>query len=266
MNKKNIGFLILFIESILLFIATSIGVLRLTILDKNYILKKMNSLNFYSKQYEEIKKEMSYYTNQSGFEDDILDDIFTIKDVKKDVTKVIENTYQNRKTTIDTTKIRERFKTKIDQFIIDNNYQEVNEEELNNFILKMESIYSDENKFMNYVDKITVLPKLKTITTEVSLISILVLIMLVVINKKIFHRKNYSVIFFTSSFLFLFANIYVYNHIDIKHLYLYNDIVAELIKAIANDLQTIGIIIPVVYTIIGLILSIFTKVNHKKES
>lgn len=265
MNKRNIGFIILFLESVLLFIAASVGVLRLTIFDKNYMLKKMNSINFYSKQYDEVKKEMSYYTNQSGFEDNILDDIFTIKDVKKDVNKVIENTYLNRRTAIDTTKIRENFKTKIDQFIIDKNYQNVNEEELNNFILKMESIYSDENKFMNYIDKITFLPKLKTITTEVSLISILVVIILAIINKKIFHRKNYSVLFFTSSFLFIFANIYAYNHIDIKHLYLYNDIVADLIKVIAHDLQVIGIFIPIVFTIIGLILSIFTK-DHKKES
>ena len=211
---------------------------------------------------------MSYYTNQSGFEDDILDNIFTINDVKKHQKMVINNLYQGRTTIIDTTMIKENFRKKIEQYIIDNNYQEVDEKEINDFVDKMASIYSDEIKFMNYIDKVKFIPKVSKLTTEAISISALLLIVLIIVNKKVLYRKNYPVLFYTNAFLLIYTNIYITNHIDIKNIYIYSDLISQVIKRVAHDLSKIAIIIPTIYLIIGLILSIFMKPNeriHKKS-
>ena len=85
MNKKLkiIGsYILLFIESILLFIITTLIVSKFTVLNNNYIKNNLEKNGYYKDLYDEIITEMSYYTNQSGFEDSILDNIFTMGELK----------------------------------------------------------------------------------------------------------------------------------------------------------------------------------------
>ena len=78
MKKKIItvmGYTILFIEALLLFSITILGVLKFTIFNDSYLKKELVNNNYYEELSDEIKTEMSYYTNQSGFEDEILENI-----------------------------------------------------------------------------------------------------------------------------------------------------------------------------------------------
>ena len=120
MNKKLkiIGsYILLFIESILLFIITTLIVSKFTVLNNNYIKNNLEKNGYYKDLYDEIITEMSYYTNQSGFEDSILDNIFTMGELKYETNKFIENTYKGKSLTIDDSKLRERLTNNINEYI-----------------------------------------------------------------------------------------------------------------------------------------------------
>ena len=106
MNKRIkiiASYVLLFIESVLLFIVTSLLIAKFTVFDVNYIKNSLEKNNYYKELYDEIITEMSYYTNQSGFEDSILDNTFTLGEVKYETNKFIENTYKGKSLSIDTT-------------------------------------------------------------------------------------------------------------------------------------------------------------------
>ena len=101
----------------MLFILITLLTLRLTILDIDFFEKKLQENNYYENLYNEIKTEMSYYTNQSGFKDDIIDDIFSVIEVKRDTNIFIKSAYRSQKEKIDSLKIEERFRKKINNYI-----------------------------------------------------------------------------------------------------------------------------------------------------
>ena len=85
MNKKAkiiFSYILLFIEPIMLFIITILLASKCTILNAKYIKNTLEKNNYYQEIYKEILTEMSYYTNQSGFEDSVLDNNFTIDEIK----------------------------------------------------------------------------------------------------------------------------------------------------------------------------------------
>ena len=108
MNKKTkiiFSYILLFIESIMLFIITILLASKCTILNTQYIKNTLEKNNYYQEIYKEILTEMSYYTNQSGFEDSVLDNTFTIGEIKYEINSFVDNTYGGKKTSIDTTKL-----------------------------------------------------------------------------------------------------------------------------------------------------------------
>lgn len=266
MIKKLLFYFILFTESLLFFLITGLLLLKFTVFNVSYIENKFEKNNYYNNLFNEIKTEMSYYTNQSGFNDDILDDIFSANDVKTSVNKFLENTYSGTKTQVNTDKLKEKFDKRIENYIKDNNYEEVDKKEITAFIDKMASIYSDEIKLMGYTDKVAnKIPKIISLMDEVIIISCLVLIALIIINYKIYKRKYLGTILFTSAFLIIYMNIFIKGHIDINNLSLYSTTVTKIIKNVVNNILSISIIISIIYIVIGLVLCL-KKHRHRNHN
>lgn len=260
MNKRIIGYVFLFFSSILLFLISFLCILKFTVLSKSYVFDKIDEVDFYSKSYDEVIREMSYYTNQSGFTDDFLNDIFSVSDIKRDINSVVSNLYIGKSIDVDVSNIESKFSNKILTYISDNNYKEVNKSELDSFVDKMISIYKDEVSFMGYTSKISpFVPKVISLVNEALCIFSLMFIVLVIINKKVFHRKSYGVLFFTCSFLFVFLDIYIFSHIDVSNLFIYSDVVSDLVKSIISDLFGISLFVIFIYFIMGILFSFFRK-------
>ena len=64
MAMTTLGFILLFL-------------LKVTVLSPNYVIKKFEKNNYYTELNKDIKNEMSYYIGQSGFEEEILDNLYT---------------------------------------------------------------------------------------------------------------------------------------------------------------------------------------------
>lgn len=260
--RPIISYTILFIESISLFLLTVILSLRLNILNSKYIIKQFEKNNYYETLYEEIKTEMTYYTSQSGFEDDIIDDTFTVADVKADTNSFINNIYSGRKIDINTDFLKEKFKEKVENYITINNLTVTDENEITTFIDKMASIYSNEIKLMDYLDKTaTIISKIVNLSTNIIVLLLVDILLLTIINKKVFKRTHFETPFFTSAFLFICVNVYIKTHLDISNFFIYSNLVSSVIKSTIKNLLHINMMIIIAYMIIGILLSL----SHKRK-
>ena len=262
MKKKHIilSYTLLFIESILFFIITILTISKFTIFRYPYVKDVLNKNNYYEELKDEIKTEMSYYTNQSGFEDEILDDTFTIGEVRYETNKFIENVYKGKRIKIDTQKFEERLNNNINKYIEKNNIEQVNDKEIKDFINALSEVYKDEIKLMGYAEKIApLITKTINLFNKIFLVLIVLIILLFLLNNIYLKNNNIGVIFYTSGFLTLFSVIFIKNNIDIKNIFIYSKLVSTIIKSIINNVLSICIIIFITYMIIGLIMSLLKK-------
>ena len=222
----------------------------------------MNKTNYYEKLYDDIKLEMSYYTNQSGFQDDILNDTFTKKEVKKDVITYINNIYKNKKTTIDTSKFKKRLNNKIDDFLEVENFTIVDHTEIDTFVNEMAKIYQNKIIINKHLESIAF--KFLNLTKYINIIRPILLITFIalfIINIKFIRNKNLSVILYTNVFLILSTLIYIKSRVRINHIFIYNELISELAITIIHNLILTSIITMIIYFIIATINIVLKKVE-----
>ena len=86
-----------------------------TILNKNYVLNKLEETNFYSGTYELVKSGFENYIAQSGLEEEVLNNICTEEKVKNDIGIILNNIYNGTNEEIDTTEIANNLNANIDK-------------------------------------------------------------------------------------------------------------------------------------------------------
>ena len=268
MNNKIkiiLSYLIQFISSIILFILGIFILFKFTVLNKKYIINILDKTNYYEKMYESIKTEMSYYTNQSGFEDNILDDTFTIKEVTTNINTYITNFYNGKKTKIDSSDFETKLNKKIDLVLEDKNFTIANRSEIDKFIEEMGKIYKSKIKIINGIDNYaSKFHKIINYSNKIIILLSITLILLYFINDIVFKRKNISIILYTTVFLTIAINIYIRSRIDIKYIFIYNELLSMIIIKIINNLLKYSLYAATIYFIIGLINDIFLTNKRRK--
>ena len=235
---------------------------KFTVLNASYVKDKLEKNNYYQDLYNEILTEMSYYTNQSGFEDSILENTFTLGEVRYETNKFIENTYKGKSLTIDTSKVKERLRKNIDNFINNSSFKVVDKKEIDKFVETMSDIYQDEIRLMGYAEKgAGFITKVTSLSNKLIIVLSVAIILLFLINSILLKRKDFSVVLYTSSFILLFVNYYIKNNIDIKNIFVYSPLVSKIAKNMVNNIFNIFIIVAIIYIVIGVILGLFKKIK-----
>ena len=85
-----------------------------TILDKEYIIKKLEETNFYSETYKLVESSFENYIDQSGLEEVVLKNICTEDKVKRDINIILSNIYDGKQEEIDITEISNKLNSNID--------------------------------------------------------------------------------------------------------------------------------------------------------
>ena len=258
--KIILKYLLLFIESLMVVMIALITTFKFTLFDSNYVKDQFEKNDYYKKLSKEIKTEMSYYTNQSGFTDNVLDNVFTENDVKYASERFISSLYTGEKFKINTQKLEENLNKNIDEQLQDANFKVTNAEEIKKFVNQMITTYENEIKLMGYIDSVGgTIPKIIDICDTLLLILIIGLILCVLISLKSYKGKDISVVFYTSSILLLFCVLYFKNSIDINNISIYSELVSNIIKILVKNVLNIIGIIACSSLGIGLIMDILRK-------
>ena len=258
------GYTSLFIESILLFLLAIILIFKFTILDSNYVKKQLEKDKYYEKMYKDIKTEMSYYTEQSGFDDTIIEDVFTLNEVKTVSEKFVTDLYNGNKSEIYYDDIKKKLNDNMQNYITNQNFKIVNQEEVDKFSDEMIKVFDNEIRLMGYTDAVAgKIPKIISLSDYAIMGLIIALIFLITINWTIFKRKYFGVIFFTCAFLSIFIVIAIINSIDINNISIYSEIVSKVIKIIVKDILHYMIYITIGCIFMGFIFSIFEREKRR---
>lgn len=263
--------------SYILSIVFTLGILVLALmLDLNYtVFNKANfkskaySVNYYNRIYDLITKSCEDDTMQSGFNDSILQNVISNKDVEEDINRVIDTLYDNLDLNIDTSKQRSALNENIEQFITSNGYQvdDKTRADINVYEDTIEDIYA---KAISYSKKdvnsiATQLQKLKKISKIIIAIMFVLITIVAIIIFKI-NKPSIGVGMMAAGAVFIFIKLYSSASIVVDNILILNRPFSDLVSAVINQVLQRMFIIGIVLFVVGIIWAIIFEIrkDYKK--
>ena len=270
--KKTISYILSFILMVIIVSITILNILSKTVFNKKYIISKIEENSYYEKLNENIKSGFEEYIQQSGLDEEVLENIYSKEDVKKDLNTIIDNIYENKKEKISTDKVKEKLKNNINIYLKGTKLNKSQKEAINEFIEKISKRYENE---INHISKINEISnaianinKYTEKTNQILIISIIAIITIIIlINIKNISEiiKNIFIALLGAGLILITIYMYITMSIKIKDLLIIDKAFSELIKDILtniiNQIRNYGII----YTITSIILIFFKNFITKKK-
>lgn len=262
--------LIFIILSIMLF-----NIINDKILNKNYILSKMEETEFYLQVSREIKNGFENYIYQSGLPEDTIENIVSDEMIKKDVNGIVDYIYEGKEISLSSEDVKSNLDVKIQNYVTTQNLK-LNEQGKNN-ITEFEKIIVNEyinnvkisetfynmchsmiNKVNEQISKIENLPFIALIVVIILMILINIKELLNVINfggisllstgiliklgiNLIMKKVEFdNLVIITNSLSNLIVSIIkenIYKILDFSNIYIICGIVAIIISAILKNLN-----------------------------
>lgn len=254
---------------IIIFLITQIA--SSSILNKKYMLSKLDEIDYYGKIYEDVKLNFQNYIHQSGLDETVLENIITKEKVKKDTQLMISSIYDGIEETIDTKEIKDKLNKNIEQFLGNTQTTKTQQEAINTLVDKICSEYTTTLSHYKYENKInelyTKVKKYIEMAKKASLVIIAVItIVLLLLNMKGIY-KAFSVLgtSLTTAGLFMaIINILIHMKIKVETILLLNEAISNIIKnTLTQILNNINIY---AYSIIatGILLTLVSNLIHNK--
>ncbi len=266
-------FILIAILTICIIAISAITIVSSTILDKNYIIGKLEETNFYEEVYKLVESNFENYIYQSGLDETALNNICSKEKVEQDINIMLSNIYEGTNKKIDTTPIKDNLNKNIDDLKVKNSR---NSEAIDQFIKHICEEYENtlihteyENKIHNTYNKVAnILSKVRTATIIAICIDV-VLILITSIKQISKVVQAIGVSLLSSSVFEIIACNIITSKVDIAGIKIFNDAfsktIVTIIQEIINKVQTLGIITLVVAIVLIIIYSIITAVAKNKK-
>lgn len=267
MKIKNVITIILkFILSILIIMLTSLIILKLTLLNKEYMKKVLINENYYEKLSKSTREEMKNYLIQSGFTEEVIENIYTTEDIENDVNNLIDKFYSNQKISIDTTKLEDNLKNEITAYLREQNVEFSSSLELEKFVDLIADIYKDE---VGIVDYLSTLQNIYRFISKLVKPAIVVLSALILVNILSLFLLNTSILvvpLLTLSIVYSVATIYLKEKIAIDYLLILSKDISNVIKYIFLDITGLLIKISIVCFVIAVFLIVLGRDKRREKN
>lgn len=254
--------------SILIFInlATS------TILSKEYILNKFEETGYYAKIKEEAKSSFENYIPQSGFEENVMENIISDEKIKNDTKIIISNIYDGTNQTVDTTEIEDKLRNNIKESLGNTKINTVQQNSIDQYVETICNEYKEKishtkyetniNNILNKLNKIVDMAKKISIIT----IAIMVVIILIVNCKNIIKAiSQLGTVLTANGIFYIIVNLFINSKIKIENLLILNNSISEVIRKIITDIFDKIMNYGLILLVCGFILIIVSNaINAKK--
>lgn len=254
----------------------SLGIITIafsTILDKNYVMQKLEETNFYADTYKLVESNFENYIYQSGLDEEALKNICTEEKVKQDINIMLSNIYDGTNQEIDTTEIANNLNSNIEQLGIKNKQ---NESAIQQFVTHICDEYTDTLVHTKYETQINDIYK-KAIEAldqiyEIILIVLAVdIIAIIAINNKKISKdiQHLGIALFATSAFELSVWQIITSKIDIQGIKIFNDVfsksIVTIIQEIMNQIASLALGTLVISVIFIAIYAIIVANKQVKE-
>ena len=268
-----ISIILAFLLMLSILLTVALQIVSTTILNKDYILGKLDEANYYNNVYEQIKDSLAGYIGPSGLDEEVLENIYTREQVKEDINLIINNIYENKNDKINTEDIKEKLKNNIEASVGSGLLTKENRNSIEDFIDKIADEYVQNISHDPYFEKVgTIINKAKDVVGKVEGIIIFVPIILAVVILLLNIKQISSAIRFiaisilTSGVIGIVIKVFLETKINISNILIINDSFSEVIKnvinSILNNINTMSII-GIIGSIVIIVLTNIIKVNRQ---
>lgn len=271
--KYIISIILAFLLMLSILLTVALQIVSTTILNKDYILGKLDEANYYNNVYEQIKDSLAGYIGPSGLDEEVLENIYTREQVKEDINLIINNIYENKNDKINTEDIKEKLQNNIEASVGSGLLTKENRNSIEDFIDKIADEYVQNISHDPYFEKVgMIINKVKDMIGKVEGIIIFVPIILAVVILLLNIKQISSAIRFiaisilTSGVIGIVIKVFLETKINISNILIINDSFSEVIKnvinSILNNINTMSII-GIIGSIVIIVLTNIIKVNRQ---
>lgn len=270
-------FIFITILTVCLIALGAITIASSTILDKNYVMQKLEETDFYSGTYKLVESNFENYIYQSGLDEEVLNSICTQEKVKDDINIMLSNIYDGTNKTIDTTEISENLNSNIDKLGIKTKQ---NEKSINEFVNHICNEYTDTLVHSKYETKINDMYKkatniLNKIYKVLLIVAVVDLIAILAINNKKVSKdfQDCGIAMMATSIFGLIGCQIVQAKVNIQGIKIFNDVFSNSLVTIIQDVfnkmtsLAVGmIVIAIVVITIYVVIVINKKTKENSET
>lgn len=267
--KKIVTYICALILAISIVLCTIVFLLSSTILDKNYVLEKLEETDYYAQIYELVESNFENYIQQSGLDETVIDNLITVEKVKEDTEQILINLYDGLNGEISTQEIEDNLNANITASLGDRVLTSDEEESVATFVETICSEYENtilhtkyEEQINDYYQKITEYVK---IAKQILCIAIgIALILLIVLNNKAIYRtiKGIAVALLSSGILLVIINYYINSNIKIQSIIVLNEPFSEVLVNVLEEIMNNILVFGWISIIVGIVLIIGSNLLH----
>ena len=259
-------YILIFILIISIILTIAINVFASTILNKEYVLGKLEESNYYEYVYNQVEDNFEKYIQQSGLNEEVIKDIVTRDEIKNSIVQIVNNIYEGQLEELDTNIVKERLEKNINDSLQGQNITNSTKEAIEEFENRIIKEYSNTIIHTQYEKDINaVIKKVKKYipTAQKALIIsdiILVVLVLLLNIKKIFRGiGQIGIALLTSGAVYLIATIILNSRIKINNIYFWDEGFSNSLKNIINSIVSMVNNYSIILLIIGMILIIISN-------
>ena len=251
--KKILRYIVAIILTLLIIILVLVSLTSSTIANKDYIYRKLEEADYYTKIYEMVKSNFENYIYQSGLDPTVLQDIVSEKKVREDTNTIIDNIYAGLEEKIETDSIKDNLNANIEKSLgktlnatqrqaVDTLINEILKEYTNtilhfNFENEINKVYQKAMKYVDLAKKVIIIA-----------IAVCILLLIGITMRRIYRIFNFLGISCISSGLFLvIVNLFINQGIKVQHITILNDgmsiVIRNILLEMLNSIMLYGCIL-----------------------
>lgn len=267
--KKIINAILTFLLIILVFGLTILVITKQTILNEQFVMKKIESISYYEKITNSLRESFKNNIIQSGIEVEFADRLVDENKIKNDINGVIHSIYSGTDYKVTTNELTDKLNTRIDEIFDERNVVKTKSDEQSivefldiisdTYITEINIISGSHDILNKVVNKVNSYLPVLSIVLAVSIG--LIFIIMLVINKNI---KFLSITFLANALLLLVIYAFVHYNTNIENVKIFTDEFSLLLRAIMNGYVNIYLYASIAYFVFGLGNTIFTMDAEKK--
>lgn len=267
--KEVARLIMIFILTVSIIAFLAIYLISNTIFSEAYVVSSLEKSDYYNKTYQLLKSNFGNYIQQSGLDENILNDIVTKEQVEKDTKKIIMHIFDGIEEDISIQALKQRLKNNIDSSVNIEYLSTESKNAIDQFIeeickeYKSTIIHSQYEKEINNVYKkiANIINTAKRFTIIAICVSIIIIIIL---NLRRVYKiaTNISIAMLGSGIFGIIVNVYIKSNVRINYITILNDAVSDVIRNILNDILSRELIYSIFLSIIGLIVIIIANFIH----
>ena len=264
--SKVFGYFLGFLASIILVLISVLLVFKATIFNKSYLLKSLDSSNYYDKVYDEIEKDMKNSLRSSGLDESVVNNLYKKSDVKNDIINLVGSIYSGSKYYASTDEIERKLNSNIDKYLVSKNIVLEDRKALDSYISSITEIYSKETSLYGYLQNYTSkFMKISTFFDFTIAFGIILIIIIIILNKYKFKIHFLGVTLLSSSMMLLYLRHFIWNKIDYKNILIISDAFSDVLRKMLVDVNNYSMYFVYVFALLGFILMFINSWEKRRK-